>query len=212
MLQRDVRQQRRLAAEGVHAQVHAGEHEAALIGLLGGDIGDGGGGTHLHHDDGGWILLKGRHGAGYDVGAQLVVNLHADVEARFHAGAHHHGRLAGKAGQRLFHGEIHTRHHAGKNRAGNGMDIHPIQGKDVHQVNADLIRRLAAVGVQGGEKHNLLVVIQHTHGNGGVADINGQQHTHTSRKYYFVCIISRGSVFRKSQVAQIAVNAIRFTG
>ena len=39
------------------------------------------------------VLVQSRHRACHQVGAQLVVDLHADVEPGFHAGSHDHGGL-----------------------------------------------------------------------------------------------------------------------
>ena len=115
MLQGDVRQLGGVVRQGVQTQPHPGEHQAALIAAPAGDIGDGGGGAHVDHDDGGGVLVQGGHGACHQVGTQLVVDLHADVEPGFDPGAHDHGGLSQQAGQGLGHHEVDGRHHAGKN-------------------------------------------------------------------------------------------------
>jgi hypothetical protein len=51
-----------------------------------------------------------------------------------------------------------------------------VQGEDVHQVDADLIRRLSAVCIDRGKKLQLTVFTEQSHGNIGITHVNGKQH------------------------------------
>ena len=177
MLERDIRQLGRVIRQGVQTQPHAGKHQAALIAALAGDIGNGGGGAHVDHNDGCGVLVQRRHRACHQVGAQLVVDLHADVEPGFHAGSHDHRGLTQKPCQSLGHHEVDGRHHAGKDGPADVLQVVAIQGKDVHQIDADLIRRFAAVGVDGGQEFQIPLFVEQSHRDIGIADINGQQHS-----------------------------------
>ena len=113
-------------------------------------------------------------GVGDDVGAQLLaVELHADIQTRFDAGAYHHGGLAQQAGQGLLHHEVDGRHHTGKDGAADVVDVAAVQRKQVHQIDADLVRRLAAVRVQRRQKTQFPRLVKQAHGNVGIADVNG---------------------------------------
>ena len=152
VLQGYILQQRRVLRQGIQRQPHPREHHATLIGLLLGDIGNGGGCAHLDHNNGRRVFFHGGHGIGHQVGAQLIMDLHADVQARFDAGAHHHGLLPQQAGQRLMHHEINSGNDAGKDGPGDLMDVIAVQGEKIHQINADLIGCLAAVRVDRRQK------------------------------------------------------------
>ena len=127
MLQRHILQQRRMLRQRIQRKPHAREHHAPLIGSLLGDIGNGGGCPHFDHDNGRGILLQCRHSVGHQIGAQLVVHLHADVQPCLDAGPHHHRLPAQQAGQCLVHHEIDARHHAGENGAADIPDVITVQ-------------------------------------------------------------------------------------
>ena len=51
-----------------------------------------------------------------------------------------------------------------------------VSGEQVHQVDADLIRRFAAVGVDGGEKQEFPRLVKQPHRYVGISDVDRQQH------------------------------------
>ena len=176
MLQGDIRQLGRVVGQRIQTQPHAGKHQAALIAALGGDIGDGGGRPHVDHNDRRSVLFQRRHGVGHQIGSQLIVDLHADIQSCLDTGAHHHGRLAQQPGQGFGHHKVDRRHHAGKDGTGDVLQIIAVQCKQIHQVDADLIRRFAAVGVDGGEKQELPRLVKQPHRYVGISNVDRQQH------------------------------------
>ena len=176
MLQGDIRQLGRVVGQCIQTQPHAGKHQAALIAALGGDIGDGGGRPHVDHNDRRSVLLQRRYGVGHQIGSQLIVDLHADIQPCLDTGAHHHGWLAQQPGQGFGHHKVDRRHYAGKDGTGDVLQIIAVQCKQIHQVDADLIRRFAAVGVDRGEKQEFPRFVKQPHRYVGISDVDRQQH------------------------------------
>ena len=145
MLQRDIRQLRRPAAEGIQRHVDAGKQKAALIVAPFGDDADGGGGAHVDGDNGCRILFQGRDRICHDVGSHLGVDLHPNVQPCLDARPHHHGRLAQKPGQCLFHHKIQRWNHTAQDCPTNRTIVKMIERKEVHKINANLISSFAAV-------------------------------------------------------------------
>ena len=166
-----------MVRQGVQAQPHPGEHQAALIAAPAGDIGDGGGGAHVDGDNGRGELFQRRHSVRHNVRPHLTLDRQADIQSRFHAGAHHHRRLAQQTGQRFLHHKVQRRHHAAQNGIRHILIAEMVKLKQVHQIHADLIRRLSVVRIQGCQKAQLPIQPKQAGGNRGVADIDRQQHT-----------------------------------
>ena len=180
MLQGNIRQLRCVIRQGIQRQTHTGEHQTALIGVLCGDIGDGGSRTHIDHNNGSGILLQRRHCTSHEVSAQLVVILHTDIQSCFHTGTYHHGRLTQQTGQRLLHHKVHRRNDAGKNGTVYICDGKAIQCEQIHQINTDLVCSFPTVRVNGGKKLQHLLAVKQSHGYIGVTNVDGQQHSPSS--------------------------------
>ena len=106
MLERDVRQLGRPAAQGLQGHVDSRQQQTPLIGPALRDHTDGSGGAHVDGNDRRRELLQSRHSVRHDVRSHLGLNRQADVQSGFDAGPHDHGRLAQKTGQGFFHHEI----------------------------------------------------------------------------------------------------------
>ena len=59
---------------------------------------------------------------------------------------------------------------------GDVLQIIAVQCKQIHQVDADLIRRFAAVGVDGGEKQEFPCFVKQPHRYVGISNVDRQQH------------------------------------
>ena len=187
MLERDVRQLGRPAAQGLQGDVDPRQEEAALVGPALGDDADGGGRAHVYGDDGGREFLQGRHGVGHDVRPHLGLHRQADVQSGFDPRADDHGGLAQKAGQRLFHHEVQRRDHAAKDSAGDILVAEVVEGEEIHQVDADLVGGLPAVRVQRGQETKVFLLVKQPNGGVGVAHVDGKQHG--GRSFLFCLIL-----------------------
>ena len=176
MLKGDVRQLGGPSAQGLQGNVDPRQEKAPLIGPAFGDDPDGSGRPHVDGDDGRREFLQRRHSIRHDIGPYLGLDRQTDVQAGLHAGADNHGRLAQKAGEGLFHHEIQRRDNTAQDSPGDILITEMIQGKEVHQVDADLVRGLPAVRVQRGQKAKGFVLVEKAHGGIRVAYINGKQH------------------------------------
>ena len=176
MLQGDGGQLGRPAAEGLQGHIDPRQQHAAHVVALGVDDADGGGGAHVNGDNGRLEALQCRHGVRHDIRSYLHLVLHPQVQPRPHAGTHHHGGLAQKPGQGLGHHEIQGGHYAAEDGACDILIVIVIKRKQVHQINADLIGGLTAVGVQVSQEPEILFPVEQSHRGGGVAHVDGQQH------------------------------------
>ena len=141
--------------EGLQRDVDPRQQKAALIGPSLGNDTDGSGGTHVDGDDGRGELFQRRHSVRHNVRPHLTLDRQADIQSCFHAGAHHHRRLAQQTGQRFLHHKVQRRHHAAQNGIRHILIAEMIKLKQVHQIHADLICRLSVVRIQGCQKAQL---------------------------------------------------------
>ena len=154
--------------------------------MFGRDVRNCSGGSHVDQDNGSRIFFQCRHSIRYQISAQLIVDLHADVQACLDARSDNHRGFPQQSGQSLLHHKINGRYHTGKNGTGYVLQVKTIQRENIHQINADLICGFTTVCINRSQKMQFPLPAEKADGNVGIANVDCQQHGAPSLPFSFL--------------------------
>lgn len=169
-------QLRRIAYQGLEAQLRRGQNDAAhdAGSLVHGQQADGG--IDVHHKQRRLVAAQGPHDGAEKLSAQLGGVVHPDAHTALQAGPDlHQGHLAHLL-QGFPHPGRQRGHHAGQDHVSHIERGRTVQGQHVDHLVDQLVRAEPAVRVQTGGKDQFAVGVVSAEGDVGVADIQCQEH------------------------------------